>query len=369
MRHGFNANSLIEFTRLPGRRFDLNAVGRNGRRMRALRLFTARLKSGRLHFRRTCPEYPMAARSLASLSLGFGLVSIPVKLYSATEASAAIHFNLLTRDGARVKQQYVSEQNPAQVVPRTEMVKGYEFEKDRYVTFEKEELAALEEGASHVIDIVSFIPEQAVDPIYYDKAYFLAPDKRGGKPYNLLKAAMLQSGRCALARWAWKSKQYVVQVRAHAHGLVLQQLLYADEVRSLDELDIEQVQPSAAELKLALQLIDQIAADDYEPTLFEDEEKKRILAAIDAKIAGKKVVAVTHPDDEAAPSGEVIDLSEMLRKSLSRTGAGGGGARGGKSAAVTPIARGAAKKGAKRAPKAEPAKEAHAAPARRSMKK
>jgi len=312
----------------------------------------------------------MAARSLASLSLGFGLVSIPVKLYSATESSAAIHFNLLTRDGSRVKQQYVSEQNPAQVVPRTEMVKGYEFEKDRYVIFEKEELAALEEGASHLIDIVSFIPEQAVDPIYYDKAYFLAPDKRGGKPYNLLKAAMLQSGRCALARWAWKSKQYVVQVRAHAQGLVLQQLLYADEVRSLDELDIEQAQPSAAELKLALQLIDQIAADDYEPTLFEDEEKKRILAAIDAKIAGKKVVAVSHPDEDGGTGGEVIDLSEMLRKSLSRSGGGAGtgaGTRGGKSAAVTPIAGGAAKKGAKRAPKAEPVKEAPA-PVRRMKK-
>ena len=315
-----------------------------------------------------------AARSIASLTLGFGLVSIPVRLYSATESSATVHFNLLARDGSRVKQQYVSERDGA-VVPRSEMVKGYEFEKDRFVIFQPEELKSLENAASHAVDIVAFIPQKAVDPIFYDKAYLLAPDKRGGKPYNLLKAAMLESDRCALARWAWKGKQYVVQVRAQAHGLVLQQLLYADEVRSLDELDIEQVQPSAAELKLALQLIDQIAADDYEPTLFEDEEKKRILAAIDAKIAGKKVVAVTHPDDEAAPSGEVIDLSEMLRKSLSRTGAGaggggsGGGARGGKSAAVTPIARGAAKKGAKRAPKAEPAKEAHAAPARRSMKK
>jgi len=310
----------------------------------------------------------MAARSLASLSLGFGLVSIPVKLYSATESAGTIRFNLMTREGSRVKQQYVAEQNPAQVVPRSEMVKGYEFEKDRYVIFEKDELAVLEESANHVIDIVSFIPEKAVDPIYFDKAYFLAPDKRGGKPYNLLKAAMLESGRCALARWAWKSKQYVVQVRANDHGLVLQQLLYAEEVRSMEDLDIEPSQPSAAELKLALQLIDQIAADDYDPNLFEDEEKKRILAAIDAKIAGKKVVAVSHPE-EGATSGEVIDLSEMLRKSLSRPAAGGG-ARTGKGAAVTPIAAnagGAARKGAKRAPKAEPA--SVAAPARGRMKK
>src|SRR4051794_1312070 len=116
----------------------------------------------------------MAARSIASLSLGFGLVSIPVKLYSATESSGTVRFNLLTRDGSRVKQQYVSEKDPTTVVPRAEMVKGYEFEKDRYVLFTPDELKAVEESASHAIDIVSFIPEQAVDPIYYDKAYYLA---------------------------------------------------------------------------------------------------------------------------------------------------------------------------------------------------
>ena len=261
----------------------------------------------------------MAARSIASLSLGFGLVSIPVRLYSATESSATIHFNLLAKDGSRVKQQYISEKDQS-VVPRSEMVKGYEFEKDRYVIFQPEELKALENNASHLIDIVSFIPVAAVDPIYFDKAYFLAPDKRGGKPYNLLKAAMLESGRCALARWAWKGKQYVVQVRAHEDGLVLQQLLYADEVRSLKDLDIEQSTPSAAELKLALQLIEQISAESYEPAEYEDEEKKRILAAIDAKIAGQEVVAMEHPEDRAG--GEVVDLSQMLRARPARAAKG-----------------------------------------------
>ena len=126
------------------------------------------------------------ARSIASLSLGFGLVSIPVRLYSATEGSATVHFNLLSKEGERVKQQYVSATDPQKVVPRAEMVKGYEFEKDRFVIFKPEELKALEEGASHLIDIVAFIPADAVDPIYYDKPYYLAPDKRGGKPYNCL---------------------------------------------------------------------------------------------------------------------------------------------------------------------------------------
>jgi DNA end-binding protein Ku len=312
----------------------------------------------------------MAARSIASLSLGFGLVSIPVRLYSATESSSAVRFNLLSKDGSRVKQQYVSEKDQS-VVPRSEMVKGYEFEKDRYVIFAPEELKALEEGGSHLIDIVSFIPEKAVDPIYFDKAYLLAPDKRGGKPYNLLKAAMRESGRCALAKWAWKSKQYVVQVRASDDGLVLQQLLYADEVRSLKDLDIEQLTPSAAELKLALQLIAQISTDSYDPTLFEDEEKKRILAAIDAKIAGEEVVAVDHPEDVA--SGQVIDLTEMLRASLTKVSKAAAPKRTEKPGkptegrVVTPIGA-AASKGAKRAPKST--KPVEAVPAARvRMKK
>jgi DNA end-binding protein Ku len=154
----------------------------------------------------------MPARSIASLSLTFGLVSIPVKLYSATESAASVSFNFLTQDGSRVRQQYLSAKD-GKPVERSELVKGYEFEKDRFVVFSNEELKALQESPSQTIDIVAFIPEKAVDPIFYDKAYFLAPDKRGGKPYSLLAEAMRKSGRCALARWAWKGRQYVVQVR------------------------------------------------------------------------------------------------------------------------------------------------------------
>lgn len=302
----------------------------------------------------------MAARSIATLTLSFGLVSIPVKLYSATESSDAIRFNLLAKDGSRVKQQYVSERDMKTVVPRTEMIKGYEFEKDQYVVFQPEELKALEEGSSHVIEIVAFIPEQEVDPLYYDKAYFLAPDKRGGKPYSLLRAAMRESGRCALAKWSWKGKQYVVQVRAADDGLVLQQLLYANEVRSMVDLGIEITEPSAAELKLALQLIDQISQDTYDPTMFEDEEKKRILAAIDAKIAGKEVVASPHAGE--GETAQVIDLTEALMASLKRPG---------KTPAKAPAAKvsnlgSTERKGVRRAPKAE---EPVVAPARGRARK
>ena len=258
----------------------------------------------------------MAARSIASLTLSFGLVSIPVKLYSATETASAVKFNMLAKDGSRLKQQYVSERDQT-VVARADMVKGYEFEKDRFVLFAAEELKALEEASSPAIEIVAFIPEKSVDPLFYDKAYLIAPDKRGGKPYALLSEAMRKSGRCALAKWAWKSKQYVVQVRPVEGGLVLQQLLYADEVRSLKDLDIEPVAVSGAELQLALQLIEQISEDAYDPKQYVDEEKRRILAAIDEKISsGKQVVAAAH--DEAPSTAQVIDLMDALRASLGK---------------------------------------------------
>ena len=295
----------------------------------------------------------MAARSIASLTLSFGLVSIPVRLYSATESSGSVKFNLLSKDGSRLKQQYVSEKDQA-VVPRSEMVKGYEFEKDRYVLFSAEELKALEESSSASIEIMSFIPEKSVDPLFYDKAYLLAPDKRGGKPYALLAEAMRKSGRCALAKWAWKAKQYVVQIRPGDEGLVLQQLLYAAEVRSHKELDIEKVEVSQAELQLALQLIDQISTDNYDPTQYVDEEKKRILAAIDEKIAGKQVVAAT-PQEATASTGQVIDLMEALRASLARKPAAAKVAAPQPQEAAAPKERKGAKRGAATAVEAQAA--------------
>jgi DNA end-binding protein Ku len=305
----------------------------------------------------------MAARSIATLTLSFGLVSIPVKLYSATESSATVRFNLLAKDGSRVKQQYVSEKD-GKVVERAEMVKGYEFEKDRYVIFTPEELKALETSPTHMVEIVAFVPLATVDPIYYDKAYLLAPDKRGGKPYALLAEAMRQSGRCALAQWASKGKQYVVQIRPAEDGLVLQQLLYADEVRSLKDLDIEDVAVSQAELQLAMQLIEQNAQDAYQPDLFQDHERERVLAAIDKKIAGQQIVAVEPV--EAPTSGQVIDLMDALRASLA--GKGGGAAKpAGKAAPAADkaparaAAKAADKPADKAADKAKPAKEGNGA--------
>ena len=257
----------------------------------------------------------MAARSVASVFLTFGLVSIPVKVYSATQSSAGLSFNLLHKtDGSRLKQQYVCLKENISV-ERADMVKGYEFAKDQYVMFTPEELKALEEKGTHTIDIIAFIPVAAIDPIYYDKAYYLAPDKGGARPYSLLIEGMRETGRCALAKWAWKGKQYMVQIRPSGEGLILQQLMYADEVRSMKELDIETTEVKRPELDLAVQLINQISTDSYDAAAYEDEVKKRIEAAINQKVEGKEVVVSAEPE---TGGGQVIDLMEALRASLTK---------------------------------------------------
>ncbi|TCK33340.1 DNA end-binding protein Ku [Paraburkholderia sp. BL8N3] len=257
----------------------------------------------------------MAPRSIASLTLSFGLVAVPVKLFTATESKSGVGFNLMHKDcGTRVRQQYICPTHN-QVVERSDMVKGYEFEKDKYVIFEPSELEALEASASHTIDIVSFMPTEAIDPIYMDKAYFLGPDKRGAKPYQLLHEAMRETGTCALAKWVSRGKQHMVQVRAGRDGLIMQQLLYADEVRSQEDLHIEKPSLQPSELQLAEQLIEQYRVEGYDPAAYKDEEKERVLAAIDQKIAGNKITAAPDVQQTGA---EVIDLVEALRASLKK---------------------------------------------------
>ncbi|CAB3797918.1 Ku protein [Pararobbsia alpina] len=300
----------------------------------------------------------MAPRSIASLSISFGLVSIPVKLFSATESKSGVSFNLMHKGcGTRLKQQYICPTHQS-VVERTDMVKGYEFEKDKYVLFEPAELEALEAGAQHTIDIVSFMPADAIDPLFFDKAYFLAPDKRGGKPYQLLAQAMMDTGTCALARWVWKGQQHMAQLRATEEGVVLQQLLYADEVRSMAGLEIERPEVKPSELALAEQLIAQYRVEGYDAASYADEEKVRILAAIDRKIEGEQITAAPEMQQSG---GEVIDLVEALRASLQRR----------KGKAAQPAAESPApklRKAAKRAPVVE-VEEAPAALRRRAVRK
>jgi len=256
----------------------------------------------------------MAARSIATLTVSFGLVSIPVRLFSATEASKAISFNLLhSTCGSRLKQQYLCVKEEV-VVPREEMVKGYEFAKDQYVIFKPEELKAMEEAGTHMAEITEFVPLTSVDPVYFDKAYYLAPDKGGAKPYALLTRALMESGRCALGRWAARGKQYIVMIRAVKEGLVMQQLLYAGEVRSIREIEIPETEVKDAELKLAQQLIDAQSSDTFDPSAYTDQVSARIEAAIQKKVEGQEITL----QDEPEVGAQVIDLMEALRASLEK---------------------------------------------------
>ena len=257
----------------------------------------------------------MAVRSIASLTISFGLVAIPVKLYSATQAAATIRFNLLhKKDGSRLKQQYVCVKEDA-VVERDEIVKGYEFAKDQYVMFTEEEIKALEEAGTHTIDIGEFVPLESVDPVFFDRTYYLAPDKGGGKPYTLLARALRESGRCAVGRWASRGRDHVVIVRPLGAALALQQLHFAAEVRPISELEVAEANVREPELKLARQLIEQQAGERFDPAAYTDEVRARVEAAIQRKVEGEEVTLV-EPRPSAA--GNVIDLMDALRASLDR---------------------------------------------------
>ena len=260
------------------------------------------------------------ARSIASLTISFGLVAIPVRLYSATVSSERISFNLLHRkDGSRLKQQYVCLAD-GKVVERSEMVKGYEFAKDRYVMFEPDEIKALEEAGSDAIDIGEFVPLDSVDPVYFDRTYYLAPDRGGPKPYALLVTALRDTKRCAIGRWATRGREHIVVIRAIGKGLAMHQLHFQAEVRALAEIAIETVDIKDAELKLARQIIEQQTSKAFDPSSYVDEVRGRIEAAIQKKVEGKSISISEKPSAARNTGGNVIDLMDTLRASLEAQG-------------------------------------------------
>ena len=253
----------------------------------------------------------MAPRSIGTGTISFGLVSIPVNLFPATQPTAAISFNLLhAKDGSRLKQQYVCAKD-GEKVEREEMVKGYEFSKDRYVTFTGDELKALDEIASQTIDIAEFVPAADVDPVYFDRAYHLGPGKGGAKAYRLLATALERAGKAALGRYAARGKQYLVLLRPRAGRLVMQQLFHADEVRTVDEIPVEDAEVKEQEIQLALALVEQTASDGFHPERYEDAVRARTLAAIARKVQGE---AIEAPAPE--PQAHVIDLMDALKASI-----------------------------------------------------
>jgi DNA end-binding protein Ku len=258
----------------------------------------------------------MAARSIATASISFGLVTVPVRIYPATRASAGLSFHLLhEKDHSRLKQQYVCEKD-GEVVARSEMVKGYEFAKGRYVTFTDEELKALDQKATNGIEIAEFVPAGSVDPVYFERSYYLGPDKNGAKAFSLLVRAMHETGLLAVAKYAARGKDYLVLLRPADERLEMIQLYNEDEVRSPSEVPVETRASTQAEVKLATRLIESIASKEFDPGKYGDEVRRRIQELIEAKVQGKDITAPAPQKRKA----EVVDLMAALQASLARKG-------------------------------------------------
>src|SRR5262245_17082999 len=262
----------------------------------------------------------MPPHSIGSGTISFGLVSIPIKMSTAA-SPGGVAFNMLhARCGSRIKQQTFCP-TCNEVVQRNELVRGYEYAKDQYVRFTDEELKSLEGETSKVIDIAEFVPLAKVDPVYFEKSYYLGPDKGGEKAYRLLADAMAESDRVALATVVMRRTESLVMIRSAQNGLMLHTMYFADEVRDFGEVDKGQgAKMREGELQLAMRLIDELSHEDFKPEQYHDEYRNRVLEMANAKAEGNEVTAAA-PE---APRAQVIDLMDALKESLAKRGGGDG---------------------------------------------
>jgi DNA end-binding protein Ku len=290
----------------------------------------------------------MAARASGSGTISFGLVSIPFKLYTAT-SSQSVGFNQLHKKcGSRLKQQLICPVDN-EIVQRTDIIKGYEYQKDKYVQFSDEELKKLEAERTDRIDIVEFVPAETVDFIYIEKTYYIGPDKGGDRAYKLLSDAMTRMDRIAVGRQGTRGKEQLVLIRPYQGGLVVHHVYYADEVRSFEEVDRPaEVEFKPVEADLADKLIEQLSTEGFKPEQYHDEYRDRVLAAVDQKAAGQEISAAPE-----APQAQIIDLFEALKRSLKdqapASAKGGAPAEPAAEDGKKPIKKASPKKGPKQA--------------------
>lgn len=290
-------------------------------------------------------------RAIATGQIAFGLVSIPVKLFSAAETSEKISFNMLHKDcGSRIQQQLFCPRDE-RTIDRTETVKGYEFSRGQYVLFNEEELKALEEKSTQQIDITEFVKSDQIDPIFFAKPYYLGPDKGGSRAYTLLARALQETGRWAVAKYAARGKGYLVVIRPLGNGLVMQQLYYPNEIRSIEELDLGDAEIKENELRMAVQLAEMSASDAFHPELYRDEVAERVRGLIQMKIEGEEITSAAAEE----PRAQVIDLMDALRRSLgeSKPASKPAPVKAAAPAAKMPIKAKAERKAPKRAPRAK----------------
>jgi len=257
----------------------------------------------------------MAARAVGTGSISFGLVSIPVKMYPATQSTSAISFNMLHQPpcGSRLKQQYICAREEV-IVPRDEMVKGYEFAKEQYVVFTPAELKALEERASQTIDITEFVPIDQVDPVYYDKPYFLAPEKGGDKAYVLLRDALQESGKVAITKVVIRTRQHLAAIKPQGKGLMLELMHFPHEILDASNFNAPTASSvSKPEMKMANQLINSMSSK-WNPEDYKDEYREALEAMVERKLEGDGKPQPATP--RKRPTTNVIDLASVLQRSI-----------------------------------------------------
>jgi DNA end-binding protein Ku len=259
----------------------------------------------------------MPARSISTATISFGLVSVPINVYSSAESKSSVSFNMLHKKcSGRLKQQYICPKDNGEIVERSETVKGYEFAKDQYVVLTPEELKALEEKATGAIDIIEFVPLSKVNREYVSKCYYLGPDKGGDRAYRLLARALAESGKAALGQYAVRGQQHLVLLRPQDGRLVMEQLHYSDELRPTSEVPVPDGDVSDKELKLAMMLIEQTSNEEFEPSKYKDTVRERVMEMIQKKIEGQDI---TSAEPVAAGGDKIIDLMAALKASLAKT--------------------------------------------------
>jgi DNA end-binding protein Ku len=300
-------------------------------------------------------------RAMWTGAISFGLVTVPVKLYSALDRKAVRFHQLSGRTGMRIAQKRVDSKT-GEEVPYEDIVKGYEIAKDRYVVIEPGELDALEPKKTKTIEIEDFVELGQIDPVFYDHPYYLAPGTGGVKPYRLLLEAMRETGRVAIARVVIRSKEQLVAIRPMGDALGMATMIFSDEVTDPDRIDeikeAAEVKTTKRELDMAVQLVSSLAGD-FEPDKYRDSYRQEVLELIERKAQGKEIAAAPAPEEAAEPAA---DLMSALKASLdavrSREAEDGGGApkrrkpAAKKAAAGKPAAKQAAgkKPGGSRAP-------------------
>jgi DNA end-binding protein Ku len=255
----------------------------------------------------------MPARAIASTSISFGLVTLPVKIYSAGQPSARVSFNLIHQEcGSRLRQQYVCLKCD-DVVESEDIVKGYEFAKGQYVLFTPEELAAIETPKTEGIEITEFVPLADVDPVYFDRAYYLGPDKAGARAYRLLAKALEETERAAIAKYATRGKAYVVMILPRDGLLLMEQLHYSDDVRPASEVPIEDGDVKKQELDLAKQLVEAGSSESFDASRYHDEVREQMLELIQRKVEGEEITAAPTA---ARAEPQIIDIMAALKASI-----------------------------------------------------